>query len=154
MQHLGSKNHLSKFILLLRGGGRTSRDPRVILVEICTELQFITSGSGSYVARPIGPVLSGLGPWIQDLVVHANGRAFSTNFAYKVTAERSYDGETWSAFSGEVLSEQTTTGYKVSSAYTTRTDFGLMVRFKVETDDAGAKEVGTLSITVAVRLWQ
>lgn len=98
-------------------------------------------------------MLDGLGPHIQDIVVHALGRAFSTNFGYKVTAERSYDGETWTAFSADILSAQTTTGYKLSSAYSTRGDLGLMIRFRVEVNDGGAKEVGTLSITAAIRLW-
>lgn len=130
------------------------RDARVITVEICEELTFTSAGTGAYVSKPIDPVLDGLGPEIQDLVVHVLGRAFSANFKYKVTAERSYDGEVWTAFAAELLSEQTTTGYKTSSAYSTRTDFGLLIRFKVETSDAGAKEIGTLSITVAIRLFQ
>lgn len=123
-------------------------------VVLCEEETFTTTGAGAtYVARPVGPVLDGLGPYIQDIVVHAYGRAFSTGFGYKVTAERSYDGETWTPFSADLLSAQTATGYRPLSAYSTRGDFGLMIRFKVEVNDGGAKEIGTLSITVAIRLW-
>lgn len=120
---------------------------------LCDEETYTSTGQSTYVGRPVGPVLDGLGPHVQDIVVHVLGRAFSTGFKYKVTAERSYDGETWSPFSADVLTEQTTTGYKISSAFSTRTDLGLMIRFKIEVSDSGSKEVGTLSATVAIRLW-
>lgn len=126
----------------------------MIVIELCSEEQFTSNGTSTYVGRPIGAAIDGGGPGIQDIVVHVLGRAFSTGFKYKVTAERSYDGETWSAFSSDLLGEQTTTGYKISSAYSTRTDMGLMIRFKIETSDSGAKEIGVLSVSVAIRLFQ
>ena len=102
----------------------------------------------------MGPVLEGIGPSIQDIVIHVLGRTFSSNFKYKVTAERSYDGETWTAFAADVLNEQTTVGYKISSAYSTRTDLGLMIRFLISVSDTGSKEIGTLSVSVSIRLYQ
>jgi hypothetical protein len=140
----------------MRGNGDTIVRPggqKVILVELCDERSFTTLGGGAYANSIVGPVLKDMGPFIEDIVVHANGRNFSTNFKYKILGQYSYDGETWTNFASDVLSEQTTTGTKISSAYSTRTDLGLRIRFKIGVNDtAAAKETGTLSVTVAIKV--
>jgi hypothetical protein len=126
---------------------------KILMIELCDERAFTTLGSGAYANSIVGPQLKGVGPFVEDLVVHANGRNFSTNFKYKIIGQYSYDGETWTTFAGDLLSEQTTTGAKISSAYSTRTDFGLRIRFKIGVNDTGAaKETGTLSVTIAVKI--
>lgn len=125
---------------------------KVLFVELCDERTWNTIGSASYNNFIVGPILKDVGPLVEDIVVHALGRNFSTNFKYKVIGQYSYDGETWTTFAADLLSEQTTTGAKISSAYSTRTDFGLRIRFKIGVNDTGAKETGTLSVMIAVKL--
>lgn len=154
MMPQGSGRSTSKRGSITSEGTGGSASASVLTFELCDEETFTSPGATSYLARPVGPVLDGLGPHIQDIVVHVLGRVFSSNFKYKVIAERSYDGEAWTVFSADVLSEQTTTGYKISSAYSTRSDLNVMIRFLIAVSDTGSKEIGTLSASVAIRLWQ
>jgi len=130
----------------------STRGQKVLLVELCDEEPFTTIGTTTYTYHIRGGVLRDVGPSIEDIVVHANGRNFSSVFKYKVIGQYSYDGETWTDFAADLLTQQTTSGAKIGSAYSTRTDFGLRIRFKVAVIDAGAKENGVLSVTVAVKL--
>lgn len=132
---------------------RGSRVAPVILVELCLDRQFTTPGTSTFVAYQTGPVITGIGPQIEDIVIHAIGRNFTANFAYKVTAEYSYNGKAWTAFSTDVLPVQSASGNKIGAAFTTRTNFGLQIRFQIEVTDSGASEVGELSITAAIRLF-
>jgi len=126
---------------------------KVMLIELCDEEQFATNGAGAWVSNYRGPWLKGMASNVEDIVVHANGRSFSANFQYRVSAEYSYDGETWTTFASVILTAQTTTGAKIGAAYSDRTQFGPMIRFKVGVNDsATAKESGVLSVTIAIKL--
>lgn len=138
-----------------RGGGG---DSRVVFVEVCAERQFTTKGDGSWVAYLLVADIPWLGPYIQDVETHVFGANFSGagNFKYRVTGQKSYDAREWANFSTALLGQQTATGYVISSTpHSDRTDYGLHIRIQVEVSDTGAaKEIGTLSVTLAIRLWQ
>lgn len=134
----------------------SSTDARVVFVEVCSERQFTTKGDGSWVTYLLVPDLAHLGPYIQDIETHVFGSNFSNNFKYKVTGEKSYDARTWSSFTTELLSSQTGAGYVIpTSPHSDRTDYGLHIRISVQVSDtSAAKEIGTLSVMLAIRLWQ
>lgn len=135
-------------------GVGSSQLPRVLTLELCRERQFTTTGGGGSVwtTHVLVSDLAGVGPAIEDIVVHIYGRGFSTNFTYRIIAQKSYDGVDWSAFASALVASTTASGNTISSAYSTRTDFGLHIRFIVEVTDVGAKEIGCLSISLAIRL--
>ena len=135
-----------------QGGGTVVAERGLVTVELANQQQFVTTGAGAYAAHYVGPILKGLGFHIDDMIAHAVGKNFSTNFKYKITAEKSYDGDSWTGFSAAVLTEQTTATYVVSSTHSTRSDYGIQIRFRIEVSDTGSKEVGVLSATVAIRL--
>lgn len=128
---------------------------RVLFLELCRDQLFTTAGGAGYVAHLLVNAPPGLPPYIQDIVGHAYGRAFSSNFKYKVTGDKSYDGMDWTAFNTTVLTEQTSGGTKISSTpHSDRSDYGLHIRFRVEVNDTGSRESGVLSVVLAIRLWQ
>ena len=136
------------------GGGGNSSLPRVLTLELCRERQFTTTGAGgaTFTTHVLASDLAGIGPAIEDIVVHIYGRGFSANFTYRITAQKSYDGVDWTNFSAALLAATTASGNQISNAYTTRIDFALHLRFLVEVTDTGAKEVGCLSVSLAIRL--
>lgn len=128
--------------------------PRVLTIELCRERQVTTNGGGAgvWTSHILLSDLAGIGPAVEDLVIHAYGRSFSANFTYRVTAQKSYDGVDWTNFAAAILPSTTAAGNTISNPYTTRTDLGLHLRLLLEVSDNGAKQVGALSVTLAIRL--
>jgi hypothetical protein len=96
------------------------------------------------------------GSSFEDVRAHVQGRGFSTNFKYKVIGEYSNDGGlSWST-PFDVLAEQSSAGTLNGAAYNTRTNFGLLVRFRVGVVNAAGtvKETGTLSVSISALLYQ
>ena len=105
------------------------------------------------------PLLHGveIGPYVEDLQVRVSGVNFTTNFQYKIVGGYSNDGGmTWTSFAANVLGNTGSAGNVNSPAYSTRTDFGTLLRLQVVVSNkvgGGVVESGTLSITLTVKLW-
>lgn len=137
------------------GGARVGGDRSLVMVELLSDQAFSSIGSGSWSGIIAGPVIRGLGPQILDIAIHGFGRGWSAGFKYKVVADKSYDGDQWYPFSGDLLGPTTSAAYIISATpHAVRGDFGLYIRFRVEVSDGGGgvKEVGFLSVTAAIRL--
>jgi hypothetical protein len=135
-----------------RGTGGSTRN--VLFAEIANKKSFVTQGNGTAVAVQVGPVFRDVGPYLQDIVVHCKGYTSTNGFFYAVQAEFSYDGEQWEPFTANLITvvAADVSKSKVSSAYTTRTDFGRHIRFLVETDDNNTGVAAAqLSLAVAFR---
>lgn len=129
--------------------------PPVRIVVVCDEKTMFTDGTTTPVARArTSKRLENIGPFIAGVTAHAKGQDMTTNFQYQVTGAWSYDGEEWTPFSGNILANQTADGSVNSSQYTTKTDFGLHVRFYVSVSNTTGTNVesGTVSVTLAIEL--
>lgn len=126
----------------------------VVELVLATDEQFMVTGT-TYQDHIVGPVVQGIGPHLEDIVVHARGRSFSSNFRYKVRMQWSYDADDWQPGTPvDLLGEQSITTPVISTPYTTRTNFGIYIRFliSVVSGDTGTAN-GNLSVTVALRLF-
>lgn len=130
---------------------------KIYVFEGCTDRLFLTDPAADKTYDL--PVLRGveIGPYLEDLQVRVYGVNFTTNFQYKVVAGYSNDGgNTWTPFSSNVLGNTGSAGNVNSPAYSTRTDFGTLIRLQVVVSNkvgGGVVESGTLSITLSVKLW-
>jgi hypothetical protein len=144
-------------------GSATSGSLRVrgssILTIVCCDRETYTAYSNNawteYVVTD--DAYAQLGPAIQDIMPHVEGEAIETDFKYKLVVQRSYRGGSWvDAGSGDLLAAQTTEGYKTATnPFTNRADIGLRtwVVLRTQLVNAGDPKSGTLSITLAVRLF-
>lgn len=120
--------------------------------EICHDRQFVVTGD-TMIEHVVGPVLEGIGPRLQDVVVHSRGRAFSTSFQYRIGVQWSYAGESWSA-TVWLDAAQTGTSPVIGNVYSTRTSFGRRIRFIVGVSGgASSTDDGLVSASVALRLF-
>lgn len=97
-----------------------------------------------------------IGPGVVDIVVHAEGTNFSSNFTYDVVLE--YKGETggWLLASPNLLALRTDGNYIVGVPFNDRTKLGIKIRIKLRTQiSAGGSGVhnGNLSVWAAIRLY-
>jgi len=129
--------------------------PPVRMVPLLKEKLLTTNGTGSYVLMRIGPQqLWGIGPLLDGITLYGILRDKSANFEYKVVGEWSNDGETWTAFGGDILGPTSANGQVVSAEFTVALDFGLYVRLMVgvKPTTGTAIETGVLSLTARFRL--
>lgn len=139
-----------------RSSALTPVTRRILLLPLCVDRLFNTDGAGDFVFDVGDVEAQEVGPYIEDVVISAYGKAFSQYFTYKVVGEFSNDGgASWKAFAGSVLPTQSAGGHVNGNPYTTRTDFGLRVRFRiVATNSQGtAKESGTITATACIKIW-
>ena len=139
---------------------RTSMRPptnrKVVVIPLCIKRQFSTAGASAGRDWLVGPAkLAGVGPYIEDIVCQGRGENFTTNFNWKILAEKSIDGEGWAAFANPVLVNQTSATSTVGSPYATYTDFMNDIRFLISVaNGAGsAVELGTLTAYAALKFW-
>ena len=129
----------------------TTGESSVDTVELCSRRLFGTTDDTNYIYSLVGPVLVDVGPNIQEIVAHWKGESFGSGFTFQIAAEWSFDGEQWEAFTGALASGITSPTPDISSPYTTRTDFGRYIRFKIGVKHVTASTTGTLSVFVALR---
>ncbi len=125
------------------------------MVPLLKEKLLTTNGTGAYVLMRIGPQqLWGIGPLLDGITIYGILRDKSANFEYKVVAEWSNDGETWTAFGADILGPTSANGQVVSTEFTVALDFGLYVRLMVGVKPTAgtAIETGVLSLTARFRL--
>lgn len=126
----------------------------VMGAEIVSKREFSTIGNGTNVTELVGPTFREIGPQCVDIVVHGKGYNAINGFSYSVKGQYSYDGESWENFTTTLLivAAADVNKTRLSTPYTTRTDFGRYIRFLVETDDtANGVAKAQLSISVAFR---
>ncbi len=129
--------------------------PPVRMVTLFKERLFTTNGTGSYVLVRVSPKqLENIGPFLDGIIAYAICRDKSANFEFKLIGEWSNDGETWSAFGGDIVPATTANGQVVSANYTTAQDFGLYVRFLVgvKPSTGTAIETGVLTLALGLQL--
>ena len=124
----------------------------VMEVELCADRLFVAT-SASDETTIVGPVLEGVGPQIQDIVVHARGRSFTANFDYQVELQWSYDGETWATYILLFYSESTEAPV-IGPVKADRSKFGRRLRFVIRVKGAASEtNQGSLSVMAALRLF-
>ncbi len=96
-----------------------------------------------------------LGPAIQDIVIHAEGSNFTSNFSYDVVLQYKYELGNWSTVS--LLGIQTGTTYVISTPFVDRVKLGMRIRVLIRTQitsvGGATPQTGTLNVTAAVRLY-
>lgn len=130
-----------------------SGNGKIASFTLCASKALLTDGDSSYDDIQVGPVLSGIPLYVEDMVVQALCESRTAGFKYKIKGQWSFDGKTWEDYDSDLLGEQSVSGAVNGSAYTTRTDFGRYVRFLVSVNDAGAVEQGVLSVIVVLKFW-
>lgn len=100
-------------------------------------------------------ILETAGHSLTDIVVHAEGNNFTTNFTYRIVLQYAFENDGW--VDGGVtpfilIALQTTGAYVAPSVFSDRTKFGVRIRVIVQTQvSAGAKtEKGNLNVGVAL----
>jgi len=111
----------------------------------------VTQGTGTPTTQLAGPVFRDIGQYLGDIVVHGKGRHNTNGFTYDVKGQYSYDGESWEDFASTLMSVSAAIAgkTKVSSVYTTRTDFGRHIRFLLVINDSNTG-VATAQLSLAV----
>ncbi len=122
-------------------------------LERARKLQSAGTGPATWTTYQLGPTFEGLAEHLEEITAHVlvEDRS-SANISYRIGLEKSYDGVVFSA-GGFVLPAQNSNGYTITSAYTTRTDFGRYFRFVLELDDNGAVETALFSASMHLKLW-
>lgn len=99
----------------------------------------------------------GLGPSIQDLVMHLEVTNASASFACRVVLQYRYDNGPWKTDNSTlVLGLQTTSDYFIGTAYNDRTKLGRRIRLLLQTCVATGGTVtqrGAVTASVAARFF-
>lgn len=140
------------------GGGVASAVLGTLLYELCEDRVFAATtlvGAVAYDEYVLtGEEFASMGPAIVDVVVHAEGLSFSSNFTYDVVLQYKYKYGAWTSV--PLLTLQSSGTYAISSPYTTRSSFGMQCRIVLRTQvsaGSSATQHGTLSVSAAVRLY-
>jgi len=105
-----------------------------------------------------GPEFEALGPALDDIVVHAEGRNFQNNYAFEVVLQYRYDEGPWDdSASSVVIAKHSTQDYDVSAPFADRQYLGrrkirLVLRSTYTTGGASGAR-GDLSLSVACRFF-
>lgn len=103
-----------------------------------------------------------LGPYIQEIVPHAETRQLTGDFEWRVVLQRKYLDADWTpaaaniAPADKVLTEQTEDGYTLGAPYTDRTRLGIRLRLLLQWHTLSTGAVGDMaevSLIAAVRRW-
>ncbi|MFH1463497.1 MAG: hypothetical protein ABIO70_03845 [Pseudomonadota bacterium] len=101
----------------------------------------------------VGPVLEGLAPCLDQLVVHlVCDERSSEDLDYQVTLFYSPDGVDWTQ-GGDIIPVQNDADYTISDAFTTRTQFGRFIKVQLGLVDAGVACTARFSMWLDVKLW-
>lgn len=141
----------------LLGGGAL---PRILVLDLLDERQYTTKGTDSYVYYLLTDEdFSGLGPNIEDIQVIAELKDSTSDFRFKVKGQKSYRGETWTDFGGDVLGEQSAAASPIpGNVYSTRTDLAcpriqLLLGIKNATG-VSTLQTGVLSLMVIIKFFK
>lgn len=155
---------------MFRGGGGSN----VAIFELLNEQQVITttleSSSSWDLLVLTGPEFESLGKAIQDIVIDYEVSNIIDNFQFFVAIQSKYRNGDWGpALSGIVSGDclvgtsaapVTQAAYKIGTAYTDRTRFGVLSRLvmfhQAKTTGGGTGRVGSsarISMQAAVRFW-
>ena len=99
------------------------RAPHGFEVKLCRNLKLVSSGGGAaaWMGYHVGPVLPGLAPHIESLVVHmVHDEQESANLNHRLSIQFSADGFNWDG-TAIVLSSSSSLGYRIGSDYSTET---------------------------------
>lgn len=139
-----------------RGQTNVTPSRKVVVLNLCSQRQFSTHGATTWHYYPVGPrALSQVGPSLQDVTIHGGGKDLTANFQWKLVGEKSLEGEGWASFSNDLLPAQTANGATIGNAYSTASDFGLLIRFLVGIANVSgtAIEVGNITAYAALKFW-
>jgi hypothetical protein len=138
-----------------RVGAKSGRVP-VLWFDLATERTFEATqaigGTPAYNEYILtGAEFESLGPYIQELMIHTEGRDFSANFSYDLILQYRYDNA-W--VSQSLLTAFVTTTTYTITQYTTRTKFGKNMRLVLRTqiNSGSTIQQGILSLGIAARL--
>lgn len=123
---------------------------KVMIVELCRRRQFIANVAATWVDQQVSDVLANYGPNVESLRIYAYGEDFAAGFQYRVNGEYTNDGTNWTAFVSSVLPGVAAAGNYVGNPYSTTSDFGLNLRFKVGTQATSGGTGGTLTLFLAI----
>lgn len=127
--------------------------PKSIIRVICQDELYKSDGTMTYVQDIYDiPELRELGPMISRIRVHYVCEGATTNFTAKVTLMWSVLGKTWST-SADILTAQTgnNTG-TISSAMTTTTQFGILMRYAVEVKNSTGAAIESGRVTAILEI--
>lgn len=103
-------------------------------------------------ARGGHSLLEGLAPCLDQLVAHVVfDEPSSGNLQHQATLFYSPDGVEWTQ--GGDLIAANATAYKISDAFTTRTQFGRFIKVQLGLVDDGASYTARFSMWLEVKLW-
>jgi hypothetical protein len=97
-----------------------------------------------------------MGPSIVDIVVHAEGSNFSSNFSYDLVVQFKFGLGAWQT-GGNLIPLRTNGDYTPGTPFTNRAQFGIRTRILLRTQITGivtATQRGNLNITAAVRMYR
>lgn len=134
--------------------------PRILVLELRDQRQYSTKGTDSYVYYVVTDEdFANLGPYIEDIQVIAELKDSTADFRFKVKGQKSYRGESWSDFSGDVLGEQTAAASPIAgNVYTTRTDLAcpriqLLIGIK-NADSVTTFQNGVISLQLIIKFFK
>lgn len=133
--------------------GKGGTQPKIIMYVLCQDELYKTDGTTTYL-QDIYDIdeLRELGPMIEQIRVHYVCESGSTNFMAKVTLMWSVLGKTWST-SADILTGQTGTNTgTISSAMTTTTQFGVLMRYAVEIKNSTGAAIETGRVTAILEI--
>lgn len=125
---------------------------KVLTLDICQGLLVSYPGDSAAHTLELGPVLHNVGQALEDIVAHLNIEDKTTGFQVNVKLTKSFDGKNFVDVGSFWLNPVTTAGYSISSAFSTRSDFGLHMGVRLIIPNLGASvESARVSLKLALR---
>jgi hypothetical protein len=105
---------------------------RVMVIPFADNEQFTTSGGTSFEYFELSSLepLRYFGPWISSITAHTRVNSIAANTEWKIVFFWSVDGKNWTGPT-DLFAAQSTSGNVIQTPYTTRTTFGLQMRYAV-----------------------
>ena len=118
-----------------------------------------TSTSGLYDEYVLTSAdFEGLGPYVEDLVLHVDGSNFTNDLEYDAVLQYRFANGSWNESATTLLSVQNSVGYVISPAFSDRAALGMRIRIVLRCNigaggSAGSTQRGTFNVAVAVRYY-
>jgi len=127
---------------------------KVLLLVLADGLPVQNVGDNTMHTIEIGAVLHNAGPLIDDIIIHFHIEDMSPSFSVNLKGTKSYDAKNFTEFGPfwPVGSPLAAPGYHISAAYTTRTDFGLHIGFRLILPASQTIQSARISVKAALRL--
>ncbi len=111
-----------------RSGGASSMVSKVVVLDLVEERQFTTKANDTFLYYLVRDTdFEELGPWLESIQIAAELVNPSSAFVYKVIGRKSFRGQLWEDFAGDVLAEQIASSAGkaiVGTPYATAADLG------------------------------